>query len=98
MNRPEVSPAAELHPARPEQARGLQTIRRPAKQSGLECAHARTFRRTAPHTWFAPGGQEQDLRSLLGWRSRATVSRYHAGAADESHWDAFHHDGLGDRL
>ncbi len=70
----------------------------PSQAVGLEGVHARMLRRTAAHIWFAPGGQEQDLRSLLGWRSRVTVGWYRAGVADERDRNALHHGGLGDRL
>jgi integrase/recombinase XerC len=75
-----------------------QMIRRRASQAGLGRVHAHMLRHTAAHQWLAAGGQEQDLMSLLGWRSRAMLARYGASAAAERAREAHRRLALGDRL
>ncbi len=75
-----------------------QMLRRRGAQAGVEGLHAHRFRHTAAHLWLANGNQEQDLMRLLGWRSRAMLSRYGASAADERAREAYRRAALGDRL
>jgi integrase len=42
------------------------------------------FRHTFAHQWLAQGGGATDLMRLAGWKSRATLQRYGASAADAS--------------
>lgn len=72
------------------QRRGVQAVGRPINP------HA--FRHYFAHTWLAEGGQEGDLQRLMGWRSRAMVSRYGSSAADERARQAHRRMGLGDRF
>jgi site-specific recombinase XerD len=65
--------------------RGLaNVVNRRAIKAGIEgSVHPHRFRHSFAHLWLTQGGQETDLMSLAGWRSRQMVSRYAASAADD---------------
>jgi site-specific recombinase XerD len=51
------------------------------RQAGLGHLHPHQFRHTAAHRWQLAGGNESDLMTLMGWRSRTMLARYGASAA-----------------
>lgn len=75
-----------------------QVVKRKGAAVGLPSLHAHMFRHTASHRWLAAGGNEGDLMSLNGWKSRAMLQRYAASAAAERARDAHKRFGLGDQL
>ena len=75
-----------------------QAVRERAVKAGLEGLHLHEFRHLFAHKWLASGGQETDLMSLAGWKSRQMVSRYAASAAGERARDAHKRLGLWDGL
>ncbi|MCH7811391.1 MAG: tyrosine-type recombinase/integrase [Chloroflexi bacterium] len=76
-----------------------QMVRRRGREAGLgDKVHAHLFRHTFAHAWLSEGGQETDLMSVTGWRSRAMLQRYGASAAQERSWAAARRIALGDRL
>jgi integrase len=56
------------------------------------------FRHLFAHTWLANGGSETDLTRLMGWKSRAMLTRYAVSAADERARSAHKKAALGDRF
>ena len=74
-------------------------VRRRGREAGLgDKVHPHLFRHTFAHAWLSEGGQETDLMSVTGWRSRMMVQRYGASAAQERSWAAARRLALGDRL
>ena len=55
-----------------------------ADMAGLDPAkiHPHRFRHTNAHDFLLAGGQERDLKRLMGWRSDTMLERYGASAAD----------------
>lgn len=68
------------------------------KAAGIEGLHPHQFRHTAAHRWLAAGGQERDLKLLMGWRSDAMLSVYGRSAAAERARAAHKRLGLGDQI
>ncbi|HVA22613.1 MAG TPA: tyrosine-type recombinase/integrase [Candidatus Micrarchaeia archaeon] len=73
-------------------------VRRRGRVAGLPGLHPHLFRHTAAHHWQLEGGNETDLMTLLGWRSRSMLTRYAASAAAERARESHRRLGLGDRL
>ena len=81
LNRyPAEAPRAPAGPARcalwlghagPMTSSGVSDIiERRAKQAGIEGLHPHSLRHAFAHSWLASGGNEGDLMSIAGWRSR----------------------------
>jgi site-specific recombinase XerD len=63
---------------------GVRTlIERHKAQAGIGRGHAHLFHHYLDHQCLAEGGNEGDLMSLVGWRSRELLNRYAGSAADE---------------
>jgi site-specific recombinase XerD len=58
-------------------------IKTRAKAAGLTGFHVYMFRHYFADHWLAKGGNETDLMSFAGWRSRAMVQRYAAARASD---------------
>lgn len=65
-----------------------QLLRRRGRLAGVPGLHAHQFRHSYAHAWLAAGGQEGDLMTLAGWRSREMLSRYARSAASGRALDA----------
>ncbi len=59
-----------------------QVVRDRALRAGFK-AYTHLFRHTFAHLWLGADGQEGDLMSLAGWRSRTMLGRYGASKAAE---------------
>jgi site-specific recombinase XerD len=75
-----------------------QMLWRRGQHAGLGKVHPHQLRHSAAHAWLADGGAETTLMTLMGWRSRAMLSRYASSTAQERAMDAHKRHGLGDRL
>jgi site-specific recombinase XerD len=73
-------------------------LKKRTREAGLDAIHAHQFRHGFAHSWLVEGGQERDLKRLMGWRSDAMLERYGSSAADERARVAFKRMRLGDRL
>jgi site-specific recombinase XerD len=71
-----------------------------AEMAGLDPAkiHPHRFRHTNAHDFLLAGGQERDLKRLMGWRSDTMVERYGASAADHRAREAARRLKRGDRV
>ena len=71
-----------------------------AAMAGLDPAaiHPHRFRHTHAHDFLLAGGQERDLKRLMGWRSDAMLERYGASAADHRAREAARRLRRGDRI
>lgn len=71
-----------------------------AAQAGLDPAmvHPHRFRHTNAHDFLLAGGQERDLKRLMGWRSDSMLERYGASAADHRAREAARKLRRGDRI
>lgn len=68
------------------------------RRAGIDDLHAHLFRHTAAHNWLVLGGQEQDLMTIAGWRSRDMIARYGRSAAAERARQAHRRLAPGDRI
>jgi len=68
--------------------------------AGLDPAeiHPHRFRHTNAHDFLLAGGQERDLKRLMGWRSDTMLERYGASAADHRAREAAKRLRRGDRI
>jgi site-specific recombinase XerD len=71
-----------------------------AEMAGLDPAavHPHRFRHTNAHDFLLAGGQERDLKRLMGWRSDTMLERYGASAADHRAREAARRLKRGDRV
>jgi site-specific recombinase XerD len=71
-----------------------------AGMAGLDPAtiHPHRFRHTNAHDFLLAGGQERDLKRLMGWRSDTMLERYGASAADHRAREAARRLKRGDRV
>ncbi|MDO8690116.1 MAG: tyrosine-type recombinase/integrase [Dehalococcoidia bacterium] len=77
-------PALWLGKAGPMTGSGIaQIVRDRAEQAGAGPLHPHLFRHTFVHEWLEADGQEGDLMTLAGWRSRSMLARYGASKATE---------------
>lgn len=60
--------------------------------------HPHRFRHTNAHDFLLAGGQERDLKRLMGWRSDTMLERYGASAADHRAREAARRLRRGDRI
>ena len=77
-----------------------ERLRVRAEMAGLDpkTVHPHRFRHTNAHDFLLAGGQERDLKRLMGWRSDAMLSRYGASAADHRAREAARRLRRGDRI
>jgi site-specific recombinase XerD len=71
-----------------------------AELAGLDpkLVHPHRFRHTNAHDFLLAGGQERDLKRLMGWRSDTMLERYGASAADHRAREAARRLRRGDRI
>lgn len=71
-----------------------------ADMAGLDpkLVHPHRFRHTNAHDFLLAGGQERDLKRLMGWRSDTMLERYGASAADHRAREAARRLKRGDRI
>jgi site-specific recombinase XerD len=71
-----------------------------ADMAGLDPTkiHPHRFRHTNAHDFLLAGGQERDLKRLMGWRSDTMLERYGASAADHRAREAARRLKRGDRI
>ncbi|TDO14624.1 site-specific recombinase XerD [Mycobacterium sp. BK086] len=71
-----------------------------AAAAGLdpEAVFPHRFRHTNAHDFLLAGGQERDLKRLMGWRSDTMLERYGASAADQRAREASRRLRRGDRV
>jgi site-specific recombinase XerC len=71
-----------------------------ADMAGLDPTkiHPHRFRHTNAHDFLLAGGQERDLKRLMGWRSDTMLERYGASAADHRAREAARRLKRGDRV
>lgn len=71
-----------------------------AELAGLDPSkiHPHRFRHTNAHDFLLAGGQERDLKRLMGWRSDTMLERYGASAADHRAREATRRLKRGDRV
>jgi integrase/recombinase XerD len=60
-----------------------QTLRRRARDAGIEGFHVHLMRHTAATRWLRAGGSEAGLMSVAGWSSRQMIDRYTGASASE---------------
>lgn len=77
-----------------------ERLRVRAEMAGLDpkAIHPHRFRHTNAHDFLLAGGQERDLKRLMGWRSDTMLERYGASAADHRAREAARRLKRGDRI
>lgn len=75
-----------------------QMLNRRADAAGLPHLHPHMFRHTVAHDHLMSGGQERDLKRLMGWSSDLMLERYGASAADVRAREAHKRMRRGDRV
>ncbi len=76
-----------------------ERLRVRAQMAGIEDrVNPHRFRHTNAHDFLLAGGQERDLKRLMGWRSDAMLDRYGASAADHRAREAARRLRRGDRI
>ena len=76
-----------------------QIVQKRGRQAGLEGIYPHMLRHSFAHAWMnEESGGENNLMSLMGWRSRSMLTRYAASAASERALSAHKRLSLGDRI
>jgi site-specific recombinase XerD len=72
------------------------TLRRRAKEAGIEGFHVHLTRHTAAARWLRAGGSEGGLMAVAGWSNRQMIDRYTGASASERAAEEARTLGLGD--
>jgi integrase/recombinase XerD len=60
-----------------------QTLRRRAREAGIQGFHVHLMRHTAATRWLRAGGSEAGLMAVAGWSNRQMIDRYTGASASE---------------
>jgi site-specific recombinase XerD len=82
----------------PDGVRKRLKVRAEMAELDPEEVHPHRFRHTNAHDFLLAGGQERDLKRLMGWRSDSMLERYGASAADHRAREAARRLRRGDRI